>query len=279
MVTIIRKTTYFLMQFGVIRLISIPFIAFGNLLRKERINYTLDRRKKLERLILENYLHNNLKVISGPFKGMEYPSFKSFTSTIIPKLIGTYESEIYNDIESLAKDNSYDNVIVIGAADGYYAVGLALLMPQAKIVSYDANPEALYFCKEFKEKNNATNLDIRGVFLDDTMDEFKQKRNLVVCDVDGFEYGLFTNENFISSIGISDVIVETHDYIDKRITQMILDQLSETHDNKVIPYKPLKLDELPESIFKNINNELKRVATLERIVDNKWIIARANSKG
>lgn len=262
------------MRFGLVRFLSIPFIALGNLLRKEKKKYLLDRRKQVEQTILSKYLNKGSKVISGPFKGLDYPGFESFSSTLIPKLIGTYESEIYADLEDLANDGKYDNVVIIGAADGYYAVGLAVRMPNTRVVGFDADPRALNFCKLLKERNHAGNLEVRGVFLDDTMKEFENARNLVICDVDGFEFDLFTNNDFVTSLKKSDIIIETHDYLDKRITPLILKVLSSTHDTKVIPYIQNKINELPHDIFKNANQEEKKVACLERIVDNKWVIAR-----
>lgn len=58
-------------------------------------------------------------VKSGPFAGLRYPSITSYGSAIYPKLIGTYESELFCDINNLMKD-TYDSIIDIGFAEGYY---------------------------------------------------------------------------------------------------------------------------------------------------------------
>lgn len=61
-------------------------------------------------------------IYSGPFRGMKYLR-ASTGSVILPKLIGTYENElhfVFNEI----RGNNYDQFIDVGAAEGYYVVGL-----------------------------------------------------------------------------------------------------------------------------------------------------------
>lgn len=62
-------------------------------------------------------------ILSGPFKGLMYPR-ESVGSAWAPKLLGTYESELSPTIERIVS-GGYRSVVDIGAAEGYYAVGLA----------------------------------------------------------------------------------------------------------------------------------------------------------
>lgn len=275
MVNKIRKIVYFFMKFQIFRILVQPFISLGNLFRKEKIRYFADQKKFLEIKIFNEYLDGKLEIQFGPFKGLKYPALKSITSSLIPKFIGTYESEIYEDLELFLKTNSYDIIIDIGAADGYYAAGLAMRSPQTQVIGYDANPASIKFCEEMKQINKLNNLDMRGVFLESSMNDFADKRVLLICDIDGFEYDLFSNSDFLECIKNFDIIVETHDYVNPQITTIIPKALKSTHNFKIIPFKPNKLTELPKELFSRASFAEKKFAVHERIVDNKWIVARA----
>ncbi|MDP6095842.1 MAG: hypothetical protein QGG67_07640 [Gammaproteobacteria bacterium] len=68
----------------------------------------------------------------------------------IPKLLGCYEQELHHVANSIA-ETGYKNVVNIGCAEGYYAVGLTRLLPEEiKTYAYDINPEARRICKEWR---------------------------------------------------------------------------------------------------------------------------------
>jgi hypothetical protein len=58
-----------------------------------------------------------LQVMSGPFQGIRYTR-RAQGSSISPKIVGTYEKELYDVIRSIQADG-FDTVIDIGAAEGY----------------------------------------------------------------------------------------------------------------------------------------------------------------
>src|ERR1044072_5114497 len=76
-------------------------------------------------------------VQEGPFKNMVYVP-KSVGSTLVPKLLGSYESELHSTLEEII-DRNYQKIIDIGCAEGYYAVGLALKNPKTKIHAFDTD--------------------------------------------------------------------------------------------------------------------------------------------
>jgi len=276
MVQKIRNFVFFLMRFKLIRFLSIPFIALGNILRKEKHRYNLLHRERLSKEIHSTYLKEELSVMAGPFKGLQYPAFKAYTSSILPKILGTYESEIYDHIDTFLK-KKYAQVIDIGAAEGYYAVGIARNMNTTPIICYDVNPQALAFCKKMGELNQINNLQVNGLFTTEHFEKYAYQNSLIICDVDGYEKDLFPNTQIVEKLKFSDLIIETHDYIDPSITQNLIKVFSPTHDCVVIPYKSNKVDELPKALFEKATLEEKKIAVLERIVDNKWIIAKAKN--
>ena len=68
---------------------------------------------------------------SGPFAGMRYVDTAT-EGALVPRLLGTYESELHPYLKRFAAEGCED-VIDVGCAEGYYAVGLARLMPGALV--------------------------------------------------------------------------------------------------------------------------------------------------
>jgi hypothetical protein len=73
-----------------------------------------------------------IEILDGPFTGLKFVGCSNL-GTIVPKWIGTYESQLQPIIESIIGSGDYRTVIDIGAAEGYYAVGLAWRLPHASV--------------------------------------------------------------------------------------------------------------------------------------------------
>jgi hypothetical protein len=80
------------------------------------------------------------KVREGPFKGMVYGR-KSFGSCFIAKVLGMYERECRDAVE-WACERKPAVIADVGAAEGYYAVGLCLRNPQARVVAFEMEAAA-----------------------------------------------------------------------------------------------------------------------------------------
>ena len=74
-------------------------------------------------------------VMAGPFSGMRYIE-SSIGSALIPKLLGIYERELAPCIEEICR-NRPELVVDLGAAEGYYAVGLARRLPDSRIIAFE----------------------------------------------------------------------------------------------------------------------------------------------
>src|SRR4051794_35375378 len=90
------------------------------------------------------------RILSGPFAGMRYLT-DSVGSVLEAKLLGTYEKELHGIVSSLAR-KCFDLVIDIGAAEGYYAVGLARSMPSARIIAFEMTEEGQALIRQLAEK-------------------------------------------------------------------------------------------------------------------------------
>ena len=130
------------------------------------------------------------KVLSGPFAGMKYID-KSAGSSLTPKLVGSYENELHGVLSQILA-NTYDTVVDVGCAEGYYAVGLAMrLGGTPAIYAYDTNRGAQAQCSELLAKNSAQNKVIIAGFCDSAkLQSIVQGRALVFCDCEGYEIEL-----------------------------------------------------------------------------------------
>lgn len=166
-------------------------------------------------------LQIELVVRRGPFQGMRYPRALSVGSSLAPKLLGTYELEILSIVEKCCIQ-PYTEIIDIGCAEGYYAIGFAKRHPQANVYAFDTDANARQLCYEMASLNGVServlvksecnhhelvNLPYRG-------------KSLIFCDCEGYEKALLT-EDVIQSLNNHDFLIETHDLFDLEISTVL----------------------------------------------------------
>lgn len=171
----------------------------------------------------------DLKVARGPFQGLRYPWAIAKCSELMPKLIGSYESELHATLNELLCNN-YDSVVDIGCAEGYYAVGLALRLPETHVYAFDTDQDAVLLCAEMAALNGLSDrVHVRGFCDQETLRSLPLgSRALIISDCEGFEGTLFTRrlaESFVRH----DLIIETHDFIQSDISERMRDAFIETH--------------------------------------------------
>jgi len=102
-------------------------MKFSHLIREAIFKIPLNaRRTILEKLVASGCIREDLKtyselgtpryVMSRPFKGMRYID-RATGSAFLPKVAGTYESEIQDLVTSLVS-TSHDLLVDVGAAEG-----------------------------------------------------------------------------------------------------------------------------------------------------------------
>jgi predicted RNA methylase len=149
-------------------------------------------------------------VLAGPFKGLKYSVLQSVGSVLAPKILGTYELEIH-PVWAEWQQNPYTQIIDIGCAEGYYAVGAALLWPSATISAYDIDAEALQLCGSLAQANKvADRVHIEGACTPAVIAAIsREARTLILSDCEGYEGTLFTNAT-LPALANSDIIIEVH---------------------------------------------------------------------
>ena len=166
---------------------------------------------------------HGLRVSGGPFAGLIYPDQEPLT--LAPKLLGIYERELHPAIE--AAIGAEPAVIVnVGAADGYYAVGLARRCPDATVIAYEADAQQRELCRRVAAANGVQ-IDIRGTAGPGDLDGAA----LVVMDCEGCERALLQPLP-------ATVIVELHDFLDPGVGDAIVARFEDTHDVVLVATAP-----------------------------------------
>lgn len=176
--------------------------------------------------------HRGLLVLDGPFAGMKYvPCPSSFN--IAPKLLGCYELELHDTLSVIVK-NSYKEIINIGCAEGYYAVGLALRMPNAKIYAFEKNDICRNLCRDLANANGVDDrVTTAGACEIEQLQSLHLKHALIICDCEGYETNLL-RPDIVPDLKVCDILVELHDVFDPTISQTIQARFNATHDIKLV---------------------------------------------
>ena len=116
--------------------------------------------------------------------GMDYLD-QAAEGALIPRLMGTYESELHPHLLAFV-EAGLDLVIDVGCAEGYYAVGLARLMPEVVVHAHDIDEAARRACTELAARNGVSErVIVGGEFRPDGFEAFAGRRVLVMVDAEG----------------------------------------------------------------------------------------------
>ncbi len=167
-----------------------------------------------------------LCVVDGLFAGMRLLP-RASEGCFIPKLLGCYEAPLQPSLGRLVAAG-YDVVLNIGCAEGYYAVGLARLLPAAEIFAFDIDPAARALCRELAVLNDVadrvviTDAPVGGKFA-----RHAGRRVLVVCDIEGAEVRLLDPATQ-PALADFDLVVEAHDGREP-VSTLLASRLAATH--------------------------------------------------
>ncbi|MDO8381151.1 class I SAM-dependent methyltransferase [Phenylobacterium sp.] len=187
-------------------------------------------------------LHDG-KILNGPFAGMDYVK-DATEGALAPRLLGSYESELHPTIARFAAEG-FDCVIDVGCAEGYYAVGLARLMPQVTVYAYDIVEKARIACAELAAKNGVEDRLIIGeLFTPTGFEAFADRKCLVMMDVEGAEDDLL-RPDLSPALAQMSLIVETHDVYKPGVLERLRERFSATHDIQRLDQGP-KTTPLPD---------------------------------
>jgi len=214
------------------------------------------------------------EVRAGPFRGMKYIDHSS-EGCHIPKILGCYEHELQPFFEA-AIATGYEDVVNVGCAEGYYAVGLALRMPQTRVHAYDIDPSARKMCERVAGQNAvATRVRVAEAFTSATFREFAGRRALFLIDVEGSERDLIAAAPGAELAGF-DFIIECHDAAPAKMSSPLRSHLEPTHASALITHR-IAAPQLPP-LFENLGHLDQLLAVWEwRGHPTPWLVAASRS--
>jgi hypothetical protein len=218
---------------------------FFDYIRKEVDFSTLDNaEKKLAKgirlfaawrlaLLKDKYVKQyGSKVQSGPLKGLDF-TLEQTDGCLIPKLMGCYEKNLHPFFEQ-AMSKGYDTVVDIGCAEGYYAVGMAMKMPEAEVFAHDISEKAREACSALAKRNGVENrVHVGGIFSGEDFEPLKAGRTLVVCDIEGAEKELLDPVRYPNLKNL-DLIVEVHDCYSPGLSSVLAERFAGSHNISLV---------------------------------------------
>lgn len=206
----------------------------------------------------------NNRVLSGPFAGMQISEQSSWgDGDAAPKLLGVYEQELHESVEKMIAANP-QLVVNVGCAEGYYAIGLARRLPDARVVAFDISQSSLDVAAINAITNQVENLEVGNSCSAEELDFLLDECDvaLVVSDCEGYETELL-NPGLAPSLSKAYILVESHDMFVPGITQTLCERFAGTHDITIIrqgardPYQFTELEKYSDSDKWALVNELR----------------------
>jgi hypothetical protein len=168
-------------------------------------------------------------VASGPFTGMKFTRGAA-EGCFLPKLLGCYELELHPHLMALRKERRYETIIDLGSAEGYYAVGLARLFPEARVLARDTDARSLPLLQAHIALNAVEGrVEPGGLFGHGDFAVHAGRKVLVFCDIEGGEGELLDPAKAPALAGF-DLVVEAHEGMDATLPAMLARRFDRTHD-------------------------------------------------
>jgi hypothetical protein len=184
------------------------------------------------------------RIAGGPFTGMWYLQ-RAAGSLLVPKLMGSYEAELHGIIEEHVIRQDYSVIVDVGCAEGYYAVGLALRLPQAAVLAYDTDQESRALCRQLATINGINDrIVIGGTCEPQDLLALAGRPALVISDCEGYEQQLF-DADIVSALRSADLLIELHEFLVPGVTESLLRRFAATHDVMVIPVAARRPEQFP----------------------------------
>lgn len=172
------------------------------------------------------------KVQAGPFAGMQYLSdaVGATGSAYIPKVLGIYEREL-NACVAKAISSDFQQIINVGAGEGYYAVGMALRVPSASVIAFEMEERGQQMIRQLAQQNQVQDrIQILGKCEIDDLNTIlmPDKKTLLIVDVEAYELILLDSQK-VPSLKHTTILVELHDFIQRGIAEALQTRFVDTH--------------------------------------------------
>jgi hypothetical protein len=204
------------------------------------------------------------KVLMGPFVGLRYVT-DAVGSAFPPKLLGTYEKELHTEIESLIA-SAPATVIDIGAAEGYYAVGLATRLPQAQVIAFEMDPKGRELLHQMADLNAIrSRLTVHGLCTIDSLRSVLSSATppiWLICDAEGAEAELLDPVQ-IPALHHVRLLIELHPWERPDLLNLLESRFHRASSRRLITSRKRTVADFPPGVPINATSRQKHAAVQE----------------
>jgi hypothetical protein len=216
----------------------------------------------------------DLVVQNGPFRGLRFSSDVD-PSKNLPKIIGSYEMELHNAIEELIK-RKFRLLLNVGAAEGYYAVGMAMRMPMCKVVAFEIDEAQAERCCSTAILNSVERrITVRGKCDSDALAEFDLEDSLIIMDCEGAEIDILQGA-LLSRLSKTWLLLELHDSLRPGASRIMYQRFHHSHKMEFIEAASRNPDSWVD--VEQLSMRKKALAVFEnRLGVQEWVIMTPKS--
>jgi hypothetical protein len=188
------------------------------------------------------------RVRGGPFAGLRYVG-ESPSPQIGPYLLGIDEIEIWPFVRRLL-EGDFDVFVNVGAAEGYYAVGMARFSRIPRVISYEGSRLGRILTRFMARKNGvAARLEVRGSCSPELLGDVLAPiaRPALLIDVEGYEEEL-ADPARVPALRRATIIIELHEQR-RPMADILRSRFAATHEIEEIWARPRTLDDLPRNLW------------------------------
>ena len=206
--------------------------------------------------------HHQNTIQYGPFKGLRLDGESHWSEGDRGAMVlGLYEQEVLNLLKECSRPKGV--FINLGAADGYYAIGVLIANLFAKAIAFEITEEGQNVIRAQAEFNHVTDrLTVLGkaeIGFAQSLSKADLLDSVVLCDIEGGEFEVFTPETF-QDLQSSTIVIELHEWFsdaEQRVGKLI-DACAKTHTYR---------------FFRTGSRDLSHFPELVRLDDNtRWLI-------
>ncbi len=172
------------------------------------------------------------RVLTGPFAGMRYPA------SFVPRMlfagayqVGSFELELHPALERAVAARPA-TIVNVGSAEGYYAVGLAIRLPAARVIAFELDPGLRAAAARLAARNGvADRIESRGLCTVEELAALAPRAAagaFVIMDCEGAESDLADPER-VPWLREAPILVELHPAIDADVGDRLEARFAATH--------------------------------------------------
>lgn len=203
-------------------------------LTREHLNM-ITQHYRSQRLLPRIWEHTQGAVQTGPFEGMLLLRDVAWgDGDLCAKILGIYEDELHLEIERCLEWQP-DWCLNLGAAEGYYAVGMAYCGVPS-VTAIDTQSNLLEITRRTAQHNGVLDqVGARDGMAPDIMQFLLsgRERPVIISDCEGAELE-YLDPVQVPALAHTWIIVESHDCVRPGCTETLHDRFRATHDIRIM---------------------------------------------